>query len=75
MTGSKNVMKVSYFETARYLAPQPPPSEWPVPPGAYDPDAGQQAYQGMVQRLERVEEIGFDWISVSEHHYSRIREA
>jgi hypothetical protein len=24
-------MKVSYFETARYLAPQAPPSEWPVP--------------------------------------------
>jgi len=42
-------MKVSYFETARYVAPQPPPAEWPVPPGAYDSDAGMQAYQGMVQ--------------------------
>ena len=63
-------MKVSYFETARYVAPQPPPAEWPVPPGAYDPDAGMQAYQGMVQRLTYVEELGFDWVSVSEHHYS-----
>ena len=26
-------MKVSYFETARYVAPQPPPAEWPVPDG------------------------------------------
>ena len=42
-------MKVSYFETARYVAPQSPPAEWPVPPGAYDSDAGMQAYQGMVQ--------------------------
>jgi hypothetical protein len=26
-------VKVSYFETARYSVPQPPPAEWPVPPG------------------------------------------
>jgi len=63
-------MKVSYFETARYVAPQPPPSEWPVPPGAFDPDSGMRAYRGMVERLEFVEELGFDWVSVSEHHYS-----
>jgi alkanesulfonate monooxygenase SsuD/methylene tetrahydromethanopterin reductase-like flavin-dependent oxidoreductase (luciferase family) len=63
-------VKVSYFETARYLAPQPLPAEWPVPPAAYDPDAGLKAYEGMVERLRYVEELGFDWISVSEHHYS-----
>ena len=63
-------MKVSYFETARYVAPQPPPSEWPVPPGAYDTKAGVKAYEGMVERLRYVEKLGFDWISVSEHHYS-----
>src|SRR6266404_4671663 len=59
-------MQVSYFETARYQMP----AEWPVPPAAYDPDAGAQAYQGMVDRMNYVEELGFDWISVSEHHYS-----
>ena len=63
-------MKVSFFETARYQAPQPLPSEWPVPSGAYDPDAGARAYRGMIERLEFVEELGFDWVSVSEHHYS-----
>ena len=41
-----------------------------MPPGAYDPDAGAQAYQGMVDRVQYVEELGFDWVSVSEHHYS-----
>src|SRR5271155_5421126 len=46
------------------------PAEWPVPPGAYDPDAGAQAYQGMVDRVQYVEELGFDWVSLSEHHYS-----
>jgi len=63
-------MQVSYFETARYQVPPGVPAEWPVPPGAYDPDAGAQAYQGMVDRVQYVEELGFDWVSVSEHHYS-----
>src|SRR6266508_1524863 len=63
-------MKVSFFETARYCSPQALASEWPVPSGAYDREAGARAYQGMIERLEYVEELGFDWISVSEHHYS-----
>jgi alkanesulfonate monooxygenase SsuD/methylene tetrahydromethanopterin reductase-like flavin-dependent oxidoreductase (luciferase family) len=63
-------MKVSFFETARYRPPQALSSEWPVPSGAYDRDAGAQAYQGMIERLQYVEELGFDWVSVSEHHYS-----
>jgi alkanesulfonate monooxygenase SsuD/methylene tetrahydromethanopterin reductase-like flavin-dependent oxidoreductase (luciferase family) len=63
-------VKVSFFETARYRSPQPLPSDWPVAPGAYDPAAGAEAYQGMLDRLAHVEELGFDWVSVSEHHYS-----
>src|SRR6516164_1927831 len=63
-------MQVSYFETARYQVPPTVPAEWPVPPASYDPDAGAQAFQGMVERMQYVEELGFDWISVSEHHYS-----
>ena len=63
-------MKVSFFETARYLAPEPLRPEWPVPSGAYDRDAGAQAFEGMIERLRIVEEVGFDWVSVSEHHYS-----
>jgi alkanesulfonate monooxygenase SsuD/methylene tetrahydromethanopterin reductase-like flavin-dependent oxidoreductase (luciferase family) len=63
-------MKISYFETARYLAPRGLPAGWPVPPDAYDRDAGAQAYRGMIERLRFVEELGFDWVSVSEHHYS-----
>jgi len=63
-------MKVSYFETARYLAPRKLPAEWPVPPETYDREAGAQAYRGMIERLQYVEALGFDWVSVSEHHYS-----
>jgi alkanesulfonate monooxygenase SsuD/methylene tetrahydromethanopterin reductase-like flavin-dependent oxidoreductase (luciferase family) len=63
-------MKVSFFETVRYAAPRPLPPEWPVPSGAYDRDAGAEAYRRMIERLQYVEELGFDWVSVSEHHYS-----
>ncbi len=63
-------MKLSFFETARYVSPTPLPAEWPVPSGAYDPAAGAEAYRGMLERLQYIEELGFDWVSVSEHHYS-----
>ena len=63
-------MKVSYFETGRYVSPPGMPREWPVPAGAYDVETGAEAYRGMVERVRFVEELGFDWVSVSEHHYS-----
>ena len=63
-------MKVSFFETVRYATPPELPREWPVPSGAYDPEAGAKAYRAMVERLRYIEELGFDWVSVSEHHYS-----
>ena len=63
-------MKVSFFETGRYPVSPDMPREWPVPPSAYDPALGAQAFQGMVERARFVEKLGFDWISLSEHHYS-----
>src|SRR2546421_143071 len=36
-------MKASFFESIRYVTPQKMPSQWPLPPGCYDPEAGVQA--------------------------------
>jgi alkanesulfonate monooxygenase SsuD/methylene tetrahydromethanopterin reductase-like flavin-dependent oxidoreductase (luciferase family) len=63
-------VKLSFFETGRYSPPSALPPEWPVPSGAYDPGAGAEAQRRMIERLQVVEELGFDWVSVSEHHYS-----
>jgi len=63
-------MQASYFETGRYYAPSNLPRQWPMPPSAYDRDAGSRAFRGMVERARYAEELGFDWVSVSEHHYS-----
>src|SRR5215510_1594737 len=37
---------------------------------ARDRAAGAEAYRGMIERIRYVEELGFDWVRVSEHHYS-----
>src|SRR5207245_11300597 len=63
-------MKVSFLETGRYPVTPETPREWPVPSAAYDPEVGAKAYRGMVERARFVQQLGFDWISLSEHHYS-----
>jgi hypothetical protein len=50
-------MKVSYFETGRYVPPPGLPPQWPVPAGAYDPRTGEKAFGGMVERVRFVEEL------------------
>ena len=62
-------MKVSFFEPIRYVTPQQLPAQWPLPPGFYDPEIGGQTFQSVIERLALVEELGFDWVSFSEHHY------
>src|SRR5215468_8266417 len=62
-------MKASFFEPIRYVPPQKMPAQWPLPPGFYDPEVGMQTFQGTIERLQFVEELGFDWVSFSEHHY------
>ena len=34
------------------------------------PRSAPKRYRGMVERVKFVEELGFDWVSLSEHHYS-----
>ena len=41
-----------------------------MPAGVYDREAGSRAFRGMVERCRYAEALGFDWVSVSEHHYS-----
>src|ERR1700756_4447809 len=66
-------MQVSIFETGLSRPPRPLPAGWPLPPAEYHAGAGAEAYRGMVERLRVVEQLGFDWISVAEHHYSHRR--
>ena len=46
------------------------PAIWPMPAAAYDTSEGARVYQGMIERITLAEKLGFDWVSLSEHHYS-----
>jgi alkanesulfonate monooxygenase SsuD/methylene tetrahydromethanopterin reductase-like flavin-dependent oxidoreductase (luciferase family) len=43
---------------------------WPVPPRLFDAAVGQSTYDNFLEWSALADELGFDWVSVSEHHYA-----
>ncbi len=63
-------MKASYFGCMGYAERDGFPEGWPVPPSFYDPEVSLRSYAEGMAECELAEDLGFDWISLSEHHYS-----
>ena len=63
-------MKASLFAQMGYSERHKFPATWPVPPSYHDPAVTMQSYKDGLEECELAEEMGFDWISCSEHHYS-----
>jgi alkanesulfonate monooxygenase SsuD/methylene tetrahydromethanopterin reductase-like flavin-dependent oxidoreductase (luciferase family) len=63
-------VKVAVFGTTPYHTPGGRPGYWPVPPAGFDAEVGQQTYAGALQLLACADELGFDWVTCAEHHYS-----
>ncbi len=63
-------MKASYLGAMGYSQRHKFPATWPIPPSYDDPPTSVQSYQEGIGECEFAEEVGFDWISFSEHHYS-----
>ena len=63
-------MKASYFGCMSYADRDKFPAVWPVPPAFHDPEVSQRSYREGMAECELAESLGFDWISLSEHHYS-----
>jgi alkanesulfonate monooxygenase SsuD/methylene tetrahydromethanopterin reductase-like flavin-dependent oxidoreductase (luciferase family) len=63
-------MKASYLGAMGYSQRHQFPATWPIPPAYDDPQTSVQSYQEGIEECEFAEEMGFDWISFSEHHYS-----
>jgi alkanesulfonate monooxygenase SsuD/methylene tetrahydromethanopterin reductase-like flavin-dependent oxidoreductase (luciferase family) len=63
-------MKLSFLGMAAYDGPAPGMEIWPVGPQCCDRDTAQASYQQTIDLCVKAEETGFDWISVSEHHYA-----
>lgn len=66
----REAMQASYFGSMGYAERHKFPAIWPVPPSYDDPKIAMQSYQEGMAECEFAEEMGFDWISVSEHHFS-----
>jgi alkanesulfonate monooxygenase SsuD/methylene tetrahydromethanopterin reductase-like flavin-dependent oxidoreductase (luciferase family) len=63
-------VKLSYLCMTGYDGPAPSIEIWPASPEFCDPQVARQSYQRYFSMVEKAEELGFDWISVSEHHYA-----
>lgn len=60
-------MQVGFFNPLSY-AGSPTLPAWPTPPVLCDREAVQVTMQRAHEQLRLADELGFDWVSVSEHH-------
>jgi len=64
-------MKVSYLCANPYIDPAVfARASFPYPPGLYDPVVGAKSVEAAFANAGLADELGFDWVSVSEHHYA-----
>ena len=63
-------MQASYLGAMGYSQRHTFPATWPIPPAYDDPETSVQSYQEGIAECELAEEMGFQWVSFSEHHYS-----
>lgn len=63
-------MKASFLPTTTYGVQAVYEAGWPSPPGLFEPEAGQRMMEDMLEQAALADEVGFDWISFSEHHYA-----
>jgi alkanesulfonate monooxygenase SsuD/methylene tetrahydromethanopterin reductase-like flavin-dependent oxidoreductase (luciferase family) len=66
-------MKVSYLCMTQFDGPAPGLDIWPAAPSYCDPALARQSVNRYLDQAVRAEQLGFDWISVSEHHYAPIQ--
>jgi len=62
-------VKAALFCTSRYMGPAPE-RVWPVPAHSYDIDIAQRSYKTTLEQFALADEVGFDWVTVAEHHFA-----
>jgi alkanesulfonate monooxygenase SsuD/methylene tetrahydromethanopterin reductase-like flavin-dependent oxidoreductase (luciferase family) len=63
-------MKASLLCGAHYEGAEAHHQRPPVPPARCDPALAAQSYDHYLSYAALADDLGFDWVSVSEHHYS-----
>ncbi|HXQ10788.1 MAG TPA: LLM class flavin-dependent oxidoreductase [Caulobacteraceae bacterium] len=65
-------MKLSLLCAGSYEGRVAGRAAWPVPPEACDPEVARRSLTDNLSLARHADEAGFDWISVSEHHFGPI---
>src|SRR4051812_42459687 len=63
-------MKIAYFSTLSHGRTRQPATSWPVPNELFDPDQALRSQEEYFAECRLADEMGFDWVSIAEHHYS-----
>jgi alkanesulfonate monooxygenase SsuD/methylene tetrahydromethanopterin reductase-like flavin-dependent oxidoreductase (luciferase family) len=62
-------VKATLFSRVPYMGPAPT-GAWPVAPAAFTPEVAEQSMDAAFEQFELADELGFDWITLAEHHYA-----
>jgi len=62
-------MKAALFCPVRYNDPAAG-SGWPVSGNTYSSDRAEQSMSAALAQLKLADDVGFDWVTLAEHHYS-----
>jgi alkanesulfonate monooxygenase SsuD/methylene tetrahydromethanopterin reductase-like flavin-dependent oxidoreductase (luciferase family) len=66
-------MKISFFSSNRYMGPEAyADKRWPTPPSRYSSDTGRQSLETALELAGLADDLGYDWVSCSEHHYTAL---
>lgn len=63
-------MKFSFLNMAAYDGPAPQLEVWPVAAKICDPEVARKSYRRWLDLCAHADDLGFDWVSVAEHHYA-----
>ena len=63
-------MKFCFYGSMSYGRLREPVSSWPVPNEHFEPEQALRARDACFEDYELADQLGFDWVSLAEHHYS-----
>jgi len=62
-------MKAALFSPMRYNGPSAG-AGWPIASTVYSAEAAERSMQSYLRQFKLADEVGFDWVTVAEHHYA-----
>ncbi len=62
-------MKAALFSSVPYQGPAPR-GVWPVPSQTFSTEVAQKSMENSLEMFQLADELGFDWVTVAEHHYA-----